>query len=330
VTGTPLDGQRPGSDDGGLLALTHCELCPRRCGVNRLAGQLGFCRAGSEACVYSFGPHHGEEPPLSGRRGSGTVFFSHCTLSCVYCQNYQFSQQGLGELYSNLQLASVLEQLRSDGCHNWNLVSPTPWLPMIMRALQSASLAGQRLPVVYNTSGYERIEVLRALEGNVDVYLTDLRYASEAVALRGSGVPDYVSHARAALLEMWRQTGELLLDDRGLARRGLICRILILPGLASEACQTLEWLAASVGLRVAISVMAQYTPAYLAAGTAGWDRRITASEYDSVRRCAQRLGFERGWIQGLDGAMESPLAGFRMPARFYERAREEARGNEQI
>ena len=268
--------------------------------------------------MYRYGAHGGEEPPISGSRGSGAVFFSRCTLRCLYCQNYPWSQDGRGDAYTPEDLAGILNRLRAEGCHNWNLVSPTPWLPMIGAALRLAGAAGQRLPVVYNTSGYERVETLRGLDGMADVYLTDLRYATEASARRGSGAADYVNASRAALREMWRQKGPLELGADGLARRGVICRILILPGLAREACQSLEWLAGAVGTRVAVSVMAQYTPAYRAAGLAEWGRPITRAEYDAVCRAAERLGFGEGWIQDFGGAGDTALAGYRMAPRGKE------------
>jgi len=296
-------------------ALEHCELCPRRCGVNRVAGQAGYCRSGHTAQIFRYGCHHGEEPPISGTRGSGAIFFSRCTLRCLYCQNYPWSQEGCGETYTVEELAGIFSRLCAEGCHNWNLVSPTPWLPMIVEALARTHAAGKKIPVVYNTSGFERVETVRALAGTVDVYLTDLRYADSETAASGSDAAAYVSCARAALLAMWRQAGPLVVDAAGVAVRGVICRLLILPGLAREACASLEWLAEQVGPKVAVSVMAQYTPAYRAGGRPGWNRAITRAEYDAVCRTVAQLGLNEGWIQDFGAAHDSELAGFNMPPR---------------
>lgn len=295
--------------------IQHCELCPRRCGVNRQAGELGYCRAGGRVQVFSYGAHPGEEPPLSGARGSGAVFFSRCTLRCVYCQNYPWSQEGGGEIYSVAELADILRRLREAGCHNWNLVSPTPWLPMIVPALEEAARDGRRLPVVYNTSGFERVETLRALSGSVDVYLPDLRYARRETALAGSGAPEYIDVAREALLEMWRQVGPLRCDPNGVAVAGMICRLLILPGRAEEVCENLEWLAANLGAGLGLSVMAQYTPAYRALESAPWNRRISAAEYRQVCRKVEALGFSQGWIQDYELLTNARLAGFNFKPR---------------
>jgi len=236
-------------------------------------------------------------------------------LRCVYCQNYPWSQEGSGETYTVGELAGIFGALRAEGCHNWNLVSPTSWLPMIVEALERVRATGQNLPVVYNTSGFERAETVRALAGTADVYLTDLRYASSEAAANGSDAVAYVPCARAALLEMWRQAGPLVVDADGVAVRGVICRLLILPGLAREACASLEWLAEQVGSKVAVSVMAQYTPTYRAAGQSEWNRTITRAEYDVVCRTVERLGLNEGWIQDFGVARDSALAGFNMPPR---------------
>jgi len=294
--------------------LSHCALCPRQCGVNRLGGETGFCRAGKEAEVYRYAPHFGEEPPLSGTRGSGTVFFSRCTLRCLYCQNYPWSQEGAGARISADNLAAILRKLKIQGCHNWNLVSPTPWLPMIFEALENVKAAGCSLPVIYNTSGYERVETLRALEGMVDVYLADLRYARESSSAACSAADDYVKNARQALLEMQRQKGPLKMSPAGTASAGVICRILILPGLADEASESIRWLAENIGTDLSLSVLAQYTPAYHAEKTAEMNRPISYEEYRQVCRAVEKEGFVNGWLQDYNGPARPELAGFNMPA----------------
>jgi putative pyruvate formate lyase activating enzyme len=294
--------------------LTSCELCPRRCRVNRRAGQTGYCKAGAELQVYRYGPHHGEEPPVSGTRGSGTVFFSRCTLRCLYCQNYPWSQDGAGELTTTLRLADAFQTLKAAGCHNLNLVSPTPWLPMITDALRAAHAGTDALPVVYNTSGYERIETLAELEGTVQVYLTDLRYSRVESAREGSGAPDYVAVARHALREMWRQVGALRTDESGVARSGTICRLLILPGGADEAVENLRWLAETVGTDVAVSVMSQYVPLHrAAAGPAPWNRPISREEHEQVGRVVEEIGFAQGWMQEFGEQAPPELLGHDMP-----------------
>ena len=294
--------------------LSRCELCPRRCGVNRLSGELGFCGAGKEAEIYRYAPHHGEEPPVSGCRGSGAVFFSRCALNCIYCQNHPWSQEGEGTKISAGSLAGVFAGLAECGCHNLNLVSPTPWLPMILDAVKISKKSGKILPVVYNTSSYERVEILRALEGNVDIYLADLRYSEEKTAQAASSTNGYVKTARAAILEMWRQTGALELTPEGIAVSGLICRVLVLPGLAGEACASLRWLSENIGTNLALSVMAQYTPAYKAVQLNGWNRKINYDEYRLVCREVEKCGFSNGWIQDYYDGKDKELIGFNMPA----------------
>ena len=262
--------------------------------------------------VFRHGPHHGEEPPVTGTNGSGTVFFSRCTLKCLYCQNYPWSQEGQGTLTDVDGLAEMLSELARVGCHNWNFVSPTPWLPWIYEAWERVTTAGTRLPVVYNTSGFEHRETLRAVEGWVDVYLTDLRYADAGSSQAGSDASGYVETARAALLEMWRQTGPLKMDAKGIARRGTICRLLVLPGRADEAVANLEWLAESVGTTIPVSVMSQYTPAYRARDIVPWNRRPTAAEYGRVVETMERLGFTEGWVQEYEAPSPENLVGFNM------------------
>ena len=262
--------------------------------------------------MFRYGLHHGEEPPISGTRGSGTVFFSRCTLKCLYCQNYPWSQEGKGRAVEVAELAARLGEMDEEGCHNWNWVSPTPWLPWIYEAWEKAVKAGHARPNVYNTSGFERIEVLRAMENWVDVFLTDLRYARSDSAQEGSDCPGYVEAARAALLEMWRQTGPLKVDDDGIATRGTICRLLVLPGRADEAVANLEWLAESVGTGIPVSVMAQYTPAYRALEGAPWNRRPTVAEYERVVEAMERLEFADGWVQEYDTPTPENLVGFKM------------------
>jgi len=296
-----------------LSPLTSCRLCPRSCGVNRQVGDLGFCKAGRVVQMYRYAPHFGEEPPISGSKGSGTLFFSRCTLACIYCQNYRFSQQGAGDEYDIEALTDALRRLAEAGCHNWNLVSPTPWLPQIAEAVDSIRSQSISLPLVYNTSGYESCDTLDSYERLIDIYLTDLRYSTSKTAACGSIASDYIKNARSALEKMWQRLGPLRCDENGVAISGVICRLLVLPGLAEEVVANLEWLAEHIGTELPISLMAQYQPAYRALEQEPWNRHISRSEYDMVCGAVESLGFETGWIQDFDEEVEEGLPGYEMP-----------------
>lgn len=292
--------------------LKDCRLCPRCCRVNRLAGATGYCGAGAEARIFRFGAHFGEEPPISGSRGSGTIFFSHCTLRCIYCQNHPWSQGQAGTTYSRAALGELFRGLYLEGCHNWNLVSPTPWLPQIEEAVAPLLSAGISLPFVYNTSGFEELESLQRFQGLMDVALCDLRYAAPATAAEGSDALTYVAKARQTLLWLWEHLGPLRCDAAGNAQSGVICRLLVLPGRADEAIANLEWLAKHTGGEIHLSVMSQYQPMHRALRTAGWDRTLLAQEYAAVTTAMAELGFENGWIQDFAGAVPDDLLGERM------------------
>ena len=295
----------------GASVLNGCRLCPRQCGVDRAADVRGFCGAGMAPRIYRYGLHDGEEPPVSGTRGSGTVFFSHCTMRCIYCQNHPWSQGDRGTDYTVTGLADILRGLHAQGCHNWNLVSPTPWLPQIHEALALLRDDGVSLPVVYNTSSFDRPDVLAEYSDDVDIYLADLRYATTSAAEAGSACPGYPEAARAAVQEMWRQKGPLVLDAHGQAVRGVIVRLLVLPGRADEAIKNLHWLADAFGTDLTLSLMSQYLPAF-EAGTAPWNRRVRADEYGPVCAALEMLGFERGWVQELEEEPAEHLVGYQM------------------
>ncbi len=281
--------------------LAACDLCPRVCGVNRLAGELGFCRSGEPAKVASWNAHPWEEPPISGTRGSGTIFFSNCTARCLFCQNYPISQLGVGQEVSAERLAGMMIELQRRGCHNINLVTPTHYVPQIIAAVEVAAGRGLRIPILYNTSGYDRVETLRLLEGIVDIYMPDAKYADEAVARRLSNFKDYVVHNRAALLEMRRQVGDgLVLDDEGIALRGMIIRHMVLPKGLSQTEEVLRWIAENLSRRAFVSLMAQYFPAYKAVGDPELDCRLTPEEYEQALEAFYRVGLEDGWQQELD------------------------------
>lgn len=281
-------------------SLEDCRLCPRECGVNRLRGKQGFCRAGALPKVASWNVHLWEEPPISGSRGSGTIFFSGCTGRCLFCQNYPISQLGVGNEIAVERLAEMTLELQRQGCHNINLVTPTHFVPQILAALPHAIESGLRLPLVYNTSGYEMVEVLELLEGVVDIYLPDAKYADDATARRLSGFVGYVEANHAALQEMYRQVGEELVldpDDGDVARRGLIVRHLVLPDGLAGTPQVLRWLAENLSPRVHVSLMDQYFPAHKAVGHPVLGRKITDEEYEDALRAFDNVGLENGWRQ---------------------------------
>ncbi len=293
--------------------LAACDICPRECGVNRLANELGFCRSGRLPIVATVCSHHGEEPVISGSRGSGTVFFGNCNMRCVYCQNHQISQDHKAQRSNEIEpqaLAGRMLYLQDElGCHNINLVSPSHFVPQIVRAVLEAVPMGLRLPLVYNSSGYDSVESLRELDGIVDIYLPDLRYASDRWGRRFSRVPDYVARARAAIQEMYRQVGDLAVDGEGIARRGLIVRHLILPNGFAGSRESLAWLAGEVSPTVTVSIMSQYFPAHRAQRIPLLSRKISASEYSEVVKLIDELGLENGWIQEM-GAAEDYLPDF--------------------
>lgn len=278
--------------------LWDCRLCAHECHVNRLAGERGFCRAPAEVVVSSAAPHGGEEAPLSGTGGSGTVFFTHCNGRCLFCQNHDISQEGNGSLHSRKQLASTFVRLQGLGCHNINLVTPAHFLPQIVAALIEAVDRGLDLPIVYNSNGYDSVEVLRLLDGIVDIYLPDFKFANARSALALSRLPDYPKRTKLVITEMYRQVGRLQTDARGVARRGLIVRHLVLPGNMAWTDEVLEWLA-GLDPDLDISLMGQYYPAHRAVYTEGLDRRLTWDEYDTACRHAQKLGLTRVLTQDL-------------------------------
>jgi putative pyruvate formate lyase activating enzyme len=261
-----------------LSLLESCKVCPHRCGVNRLKGELGFCKTGKNAIVDSYFPHRGEEKPIRGYRGSGTVFFSYCNMRCIYCQNYQISQLGEGREVSPEELSEIFLELQAMGCHNLNLVTPSHVVPQILSALYLAVKKGFRLPIVYNTSSFDSLESLRLLEGIVDIYLADLKYADREIARRYSKVKNYPEIAMAAIKEMYRQVGDLILDERGIALRGLLVRHLVLPNGLAGTEKVAEFLG-SLSKNMAVNVMDQYYPSYMAWKYPELSRRITQREY---------------------------------------------------
>jgi putative pyruvate formate lyase activating enzyme len=279
---------------------TSCGLCPRRCGVNRMKGEKGFCKAPGELVISSIFPHHGEEPPISGKNGSGTVFFSYCTLKCLFCQNYQISHEAEGETFSPLQLAQKLIGLERLGCHNINLVTPAHFLPWILRALKEAAGLGLSIPLVYNNGGYESPEALGLLRGVVDIYLPDMKYGNPEAARKYSCAGDYVEVNRAAIIEMFRQAGPLRIDKNEIACRGLCIRHLVLPNGRAHSEDIVKFLVSSFDPQdLTISLMAQYRPIYRAHEFPELSRRVTLEEYDSIKRLIEHADIN-GYFQELE------------------------------
>ena len=282
------------------MSLPSCELCPHRCQADRSDGRLGFCQAGALPRVFRWGPHFGEEPPICGDAGSGAVFFSRCTMKCLYCQNSPWSWQGEGRDLSIPQLTEIFRDLAvKHRCGNWNLVSPTPYLPMVRAAVAPLLAEGIKLPFVYNSSGYERPEVLAEYRDLCDIALVDLRYASNRTANAASAAPGYVEAARATVKHLWETLGPLDSEEPGTATRGVIVRVLVLPGHADEAIENLAWLATDCSPEVHVSVMSQYAPAFKALETPPFDRIVGEEEYETVTEAAADFGFGHGWIQGF-------------------------------
>ncbi len=280
-------------------SLSPCQLCPRRCGARRNEKEKGFCNAAGQVKIASFNLHFGEEPPISGTNGSGTVFFAGCPLKCVFCQNYPISHLANGQFYTIDGLADIFLHLQKRGAHNINLVSPTPYYFHIVAALYRACRRGLKIPIVNNTGGYERREVIGMLKGVVDVYLPDFKYDTVEIARRFSGAADYRQYAVSAIEEMVAQVGELVTDSSGIARKGVIIRHLILPGCTKNSRRVLKSMAASTFRHINLSLMAQYFPAYKAAGTS-IDRRLTPEEYTEVKEYALSLNLDNGWFQDLE------------------------------
>lgn len=281
-----------------MLSYTHCTLCPRRCGVDRTRGQLGFCKMPGQVHAARAGVHYWEEPVISGSFGSGAVFFSGCTLKCAFCQNYDISQENFGKPMTSAELRAAFERLIDEGVQNINLVTPTHFLPDILPALEPKL----PVPVVYNCGGYESVETLRQLEGKIDVYLPDFKYSDNALAKKLSSAPDYFETASAAILEMYRQVGKPVIEGDEM-KRGVLVRHLVLPGCVDNSLGVLDWVAEHFRSGdILFSLMSQYVPMGRAAEMPPFDRRITELEYDSVLSYMMLLGIEDGYTQDFSSA----------------------------
>ncbi|MEO0101766.1 MAG: radical SAM protein [candidate division WOR-3 bacterium] len=278
-----------------LSLLAECRICPRECGVNRLRNEKGHCQTGRYAVVSSYGPHFGEEPELVGNSGSGTIFFSYCNLNCLYCQNYEISQLGEGRERDEEALAKIMLYLQEIGCHNINLVSPTHIVPQFLEALELAVKEGLKIPIVYNSGGYDKVETLKLLEGIIDIYMPDAKYADDENSKKYSNAPNYFAINKLALKEMHRQVGDLICDERGIAQRGLIIRHLVLPNRIAGSFRVLEFIAREISKDTYVNIMAQYRPCYHACRYLELSRRITDEEFKEVIEYAKSLGLHRGF-----------------------------------
>lgn len=296
-------------------SLKRCTICPRKCGIDRTAHKLGYCRAPANPVVYSFQAHHGEEPPISGERGSGTIFFSHCNMKCVYCQNYYFSQLDRGNEVTIEKLSGIMLRLQKLGCHNINLVSPSHFISQIVSALEIACKDGLDIPIVYNTSGYDLTETLKALAGIIDVYLPDMRYSDDGMAVKYSDAPDYVKYNRAAVREMYAQVGDLVTDRTGIAVKGLIIRLLALPGTISGTKKSLEFIKEKISKNAYLSIMSQYYPTFKSYNYEELSRGISAGEYKNVVDACRLLELNNGWLQSEQGGPDDRFLGTNIPPR---------------
>ncbi len=293
---------------GNLVALnevlmTKCSICPRRCRADRKMGR-GYCGASDRISVNIHQLHYGEEPVISGTSGSGTVFFAHCNMRCVFCQNHTLSFGGHGQEMDAEKVATLMLGLQERGAHNVNFVTPTQYTPQLRTAIMSAKKAGLVIPVVWNSNAYEDPETLRTLEGLVDIYLPDFKYASPAMALRYSDTPDYPVWAKEAIVEMFRQVGHLQIGDGGTAKKGILIRLLVLPGDVNGIEEVLSWIHDKLGKRTYLSLMGQYYPVHRACEFPEIDRQITREEYDFVLSLANEHGFENGFIQEVGSTAE--------------------------
>lgn len=285
-----------------LEALSNCRVCPRRCGADRASGKLGWCRAPLLPKLALVSVHHWEEPPVSGTNGSGTVFFSHCNLACVFCQNYSISAGGFGQEVTVERLAEIFLEQQARGVHNINLVSAVQFLPQTAEALRLAKGAGLSIPVVYNSNGYETPEGLRLLEGLIDIYLPDFKYWDDALAQEYSGAPRYREYAMAAIIEMRRQQPDDVFHEDGTMQKGLILRHLVLPGQYKDSLCILDWVREALGAETIVSLMSQYTPAHKAKEYPPLSRRVTTFEYEKVVAHFWEVGLKNGFMQRRSSA----------------------------
>lgn len=278
--------------------LEKCRICPHNCGINRLDGQVGRCKSKDTVKIALYSTHNFEEPCISGKKGSGTVFFSNCNMNCVFCQNYEISQQGKGKEISIQELADIFIKQQEKDVENINLVTPTSYVPQIIEAIKISREAGLKIPIVYNTNAYEKVETLKMLEGYIDIYLPDLKYSDDLLAKRLSKVDNYFEIATNAIKEMHRQVGQTVFNKDGIMQKGMIIRHLVLPNHILNSRRVLKWINDNMN-DVYVSVMAQYFPTYKSKKIEDINRKLTKEEYEEIENYLYRLNLENGYIQEL-------------------------------
>jgi len=294
-----------------LEQLKECQLCPFKCKANRLEGKLGKCKANNKLKIALVSLHHFEEPCISGTKGSGTIFFSNCNFNCVFCQNYQISQEGMGQEVSIDFLAKSMLEQQEKGAHNINLVTPVMYVYHIIEAIKIAKSQGLRIPIIYNSNGYENIETIKLLKGYIDVYLPDFKYFNDELGKKYSNVNNYFEVTSKAIQEMYKQVGAPKLDKNGIIQKGLIIRHLIIPNEIENSKNVLKWIVDNIGKEVYVSIMAQYFPTYKAKNIKGLDRKINKFEYEEIENYIYELGIENGYMQDLGEHEEEYVPNFK-------------------
>ncbi len=289
--------------------LSHCTLCPRKCGADRTGGQIGFCGASDKIKIARSALHFWEEPCISGKNGSGTVFFSHCTMKCVFCQNHKISSGGAGHEISETELAEKFLDLQEQGANNINLVTPTHYVPQIITALKTAKNNGLTIPILYNTSGYENVGTLKMLDGLIDIYMPDMKYYSDKYAVKYSSAPDYFNIASKAVEEMFRQTGKPVFKD-GIMQKGVLVRHLMLPNLLFDTKKIMDYLYKTYGDDIYISIMSQYTPLENVKDCPELNKKLNMRQYDAMIEYCVKLGIKNAFIQEGGAAQESFIPDF--------------------
>lgn len=280
----------------------NCSICPRNCRIDRTKGQIGYCQSGHEIKAALASVHMWEEPPISGSCGSGTIFFSSCNLRCVFCQNYTISSENSGKTISTERLSEIMLEQQAKGVHNINLVTATHFIPSIIKAVQKAKNNGLKIPIVYNTGGYEKVESIKMLEGTVDIYLPDIKYFSSELSLKYSGASDYFDYASKAVLEMYHQTGNNIYDDNGIMKSGVIIRHMIMPSHKEDSYKVLDWIRDNIGTEACVSLLSQYTPAYNAEKYKEINRKLMSLEYTRVIEHFFDIGLKNGFMQEKSSA----------------------------
>lgn len=286
-------GELRAKAEEAVKRLSNCTMCPRQCGVDRTTGQTGYCQTAREAVVAGYDAHFGEETPLVGKNGSGTIFFSHCNLLCNFCQNYDISHQGIGRPVSDDDLADIMLSVQSSGCHNINFVTPSHVVPQILSALTIAAGKGLNIPLVYNSSGYDALETLQMLDGVIDIYMPDFKFWDSRIADQTCQAPDYPDIAKTALIEMHRQVGDLAMDENGMAVRGLLVRHLVMPRNLANTEKIMAFIANQISLDTYVNIMPQYRPCGKASQIEALNRTITGKEYETALRIAMDAGIRR-------------------------------------